>query len=489
MGFKQIKFGMAAAEKEKSDSPNLLIEGFLDAYGYIDKIENENKFLVLGPKGSGKSAIGSRLELLSKNSDSRYTQQHYLKDFPYKSFTEILPGGEAPEIKYPNNWEFILLTALLDSFRKDHYCICDNEFDLQKTIEIFENLGLIPKKDLAQIVKTTTKKDFKIGLKDFFSYQHSSEYQKNHFTIKMLFDYLKEVCYSVRTKNHHFIIVDGLDTVLTHRETQYQSLSALILAADRMNQNLQESNVNAKIVILCRTDLLDKLSDPNKNKVVSDSGIILEWYDDVRDAKATNLVNLINLRAKISLQKDVDIFNEFIPEKIMGDKPTVKVLLDHTRHTPRDIIQLMNKIQEHTKGKIPTLDDIWNGIRMYSIQYFMQEIHDELVGFLPNEERDGAFQLITAIGKSKFFIKELEDMQNRDSRFKNLDLNKILTIFYNCNAIGNFNLKSGRYSWKYRNRYSSFDPNQHIAVHLGLHKALNISDYYIEKDPSFKNFY
>lgn len=489
MGFKQIKFGMAAAEKEKSDLPNLLIEGFLDAYGYIGKIENENKFLVLGPKGSGKSAIGSRLELLSKNDDSLYTQQYYLKDFPYKSFTEILPGGEAPEIKYPNNWEFILLTALLDSFRKDNNCICDDEYDLQKTIGIFENLGLIPKKDLSQIVKTTTKKEFKIGLQDYCSFQYSSESSKIHFDIKTLFNNLKEVCYSVKTKNKHFIIVDGLDTVLTHRETQYQSLSALILAADRMNQKLQENNVNAKIVILCRTDLLDKLSDPNKNKVILDSGVVLEWYDDVRDAKATNLVHLINLRAKISLKHDVDVFNEFLPEKIMGDKPTVKVLLDHTRHTPRDIIQMMNKIQEHTKGKTPTRDDIWNGLRTYSIQYFMQEIHDELVGFLTNEERDGAFQLITAMGKSKFFIKEFEQKKSRDARFKDLDLNKILNIFYNCNAIGNFNRKSGHYSWKYRNRYSSFDPNQHIAVHLGLHKALNISDYYIEKDPTLRRYY
>jgi len=46
MCFKNIVFGMAAAKKEKSNSPHLLIEGFLDAYGYIEEILEGNK---LGP--------------------------------------------------------------------------------------------------------------------------------------------------------------------------------------------------------------------------------------------------------------------------------------------------------------------------------------------------------------------------------------------------------------------------------------------------------
>ena len=66
MMFKDIEFGMAAAENEKSFKPHLLLEGFLDTYGYINEIRDGHKFLVLGPKGSGKSAIGSKLELLSK---------------------------------------------------------------------------------------------------------------------------------------------------------------------------------------------------------------------------------------------------------------------------------------------------------------------------------------------------------------------------------------------------------------------------------------
>ena len=115
MKFKEIEFGMAAAENERSSKPHLLTEGFLDAYGYVNAVLNENKFLILGPKGSGKSAIGSKLELESVNDNRLYVQTYYLEDFPYNTFSGILPGREAPETKFPNHWEFILLISFMDT--------------------------------------------------------------------------------------------------------------------------------------------------------------------------------------------------------------------------------------------------------------------------------------------------------------------------------------------------------------------------------------
>jgi len=45
MKFKEIEFGMAAAENERSSKPHLLTEGFLDAYGYVNAVLNENKWV------------------------------------------------------------------------------------------------------------------------------------------------------------------------------------------------------------------------------------------------------------------------------------------------------------------------------------------------------------------------------------------------------------------------------------------------------------
>lgn len=471
MSFKNIEFGMAAAEKEKSSSPHLLVEGFLDAYGYIDEILERNKFLILGPKGSGKSAIGYKLELLSKEGKF-FLKQYYLGSFPYKPFSEIIPGKEAPETRFPNHWELILLIASINSFIEDPTCKYKTNKMFKNVMEAFKNVGILPTEDLTQIIKKTAQKNFKLGLKEMLCGAKSSEKESIPFDMNMIFRTLQEACYTLNMDSKHFIVIDGLDDVLTQRENQYKSLSALILAVDRMNDKFKSNQINAKVIVLCRTDLFDKLPGPNKNKIKRDSGIILDWFQDVKDPKSTNLIKLINLRTKISLKKDVDVFEEFFPEEISYGN-TIKIILENTRHTPRDIIQLLNEIQNHTKrNNNPTRDNILNGLRTYSIDYFVGEIKDELTGFLKRDEVENTIQILGTMGKSRFSLSELENIKNNDGRFKQLDLLEILDYLFNCSAIGNINEKY--VTFKYRNRHVPINFNDEFIVHSGLRKGLNL---------------
>jgi hypothetical protein len=230
--------------------------------------------------------------------------------------------------------------------------------------------------------------------------------------------------------------------------------------------------IKAKIIILCRADLFDRLPGPNKNKIKRDSGIILDWHQDVKDLKSTNLVKLINLRAKIALNREVDVFGEFFPPEVAYGN-TVKVLLDNTRHTPRDIIQLLNEIQKHTKKDNPSVDNISNGIRTYSIDYFVGEIIDELNGFLTPDEVEDTIQILGTNGKSHFKLADLEVMKKNNENYKSLDLPKILTVLFNCSAIGNSNDQF--ITFKYRNRHASINCTDEFIVHNGLRKGLNLA--------------
>lgn len=473
MKFKEIEFGMAAAENERSIKPHLLIEGFLDAYGYVNDVLNGNKFLILGPKGSGKSAIGSKLELESADNNRLYVQTYYLEDFPYKKFSGILPGKEAPETKFPNHWEFLLLISFIDSFSKDSTCKSTGKMDINKLIKALQELGMISGKSLTDIVKNTAKKEFKVSLPKVLESSYSSEKETKKLDITRLFSSLQDVCYSLKTESNHMIVIDGLDDALTKREKQYTSLSALILAVDRINRKFLNNGVKAKTVVLCRTDLFEKLPGANTNKIRQDSAIVLDWYQDAGNISSTNLVKLINLRAKLSLKERVDIFEDILPPEIGYGLPTGKALLDHTRHTPRDIIQLLNKIQEHTKSINPTQSEVKNGIRTYSFDYLVPEIKNELAGYLKPDEIEHVIKLLGSMKKSKFDLDELQHMIKNDERFSSLDSLKILNALFDCNAIGNV-IKDTYHSWKYRNRYASFDSNEQIVVHRGLRKGLNL---------------
>lgn len=469
MSFKKIAFGKSSAEKEL---PKLLIEGFLDN-GYVDKLINSDDFLVLGPKGSGKSAIGVRLELMSRSNNEIQVKKYDLADFPYKPFSKIIPSKEAREIKFQNDWEYILLVALINNILKDETALHDNPL-LKKVAAALESYGILPSEDLTHIVSTTVNK--KAGIKAYiFDALGSSEKEKIPFDISMLFETLKSLCYSLKLRTKNLIVIDGLDNVLTldQKDRQYTSLGALILVADRINTRLKKAEINAKFIILCRTELFEKLPGSNNNKIKQDSAIILNWYQD-KDINSTNLLNLINLRAKNSLGKPTDVFEEFFPKTITRhNKNTLPFLLNYTRHTPRDLIILLNKIQESTKGDIPSEREIWNGLDEYSTSYFISEIRDELDGFITMEEIDSTVKLLQLMRVTRFYKSDIEDKSNSHRGFIAFDLDKILDLLFNCNAIGNVD-ENSYHSLKYRNIHSHFMGDQKIVVHKGLWKALNL---------------
>lgn len=478
MKFKDIKFGRISAEDEFTYSPELIIDGFLDEYGYIEELLNTEKFLVIGPKGSGKSAIGSKLELISKEKKDIFTKKFELRNFPYNHFTGIIHSKEAPEIQYLKNWEYILIIACLNSF------INDSSFHYPKKALIILkkllDLGLLSSKgkiNLEQIVKTTTDKKFEIDLKAF-KYETSKQEEKIS-NIEQLFIILKELFYSIELKSKHYIILDDLDYVFTERENQVKSLSALILAVDDMNKSFYLKEIPAKIVIMCRTDLFNSLSGPNKNKIKQHSGIMLDWFQETSNLKNTNLAKLINLRTKLSLKSEIDIFEHCLPPDFYHrgvKKETLHVLFEYTRHTPRDIIQLFNEIQKHTKQSIrPSKDNIKYALISYSKDYFISEIRDELYGFVSEDEIKYFGALLIAVGKYRFNEGDLKrEIQNND-KYKSIDYHRLINALYNCNAIGQIDNYTNFVTFKYRNPFVEYNPNNDILVHNGLQKALNLS--------------
>ena len=97
MKFTDINFGLAEAESEKVRNPELLLEGFFDENGYLNEVREGYRFLVLGPKGSGKSAIGSKLELDAKNGGHYFVKSYHLGSFPHSKFGEIFPKKTPPK--------------------------------------------------------------------------------------------------------------------------------------------------------------------------------------------------------------------------------------------------------------------------------------------------------------------------------------------------------------------------------------------------------
>ena len=465
---KNIIFGMAAGESEASCYPDLIKNGFWDSCGHIDSLINGNKYLVLGYKGAGKSILGEKL--LSLTDHSLFCQRQFLGDFPYGAFKKILPGVATEDNKLPLTWSLLLLVLLLNSLLEDELFM-SKVTNCSPLIKVLRDKGLLPAKDLRSLVMTSSKNSFKINLKFLeLSHEKDASYESN-FTF--LVNSIKKLLQENRVEAKHLLIIDGFDDILSGKEIQYLSGAALIYEAGRLNDYFIRNKINCKIIVLCRTELFEKLPNANKNKQRRDFAIDIDWYSDPSNPCDSELVNLVNMRAKLSDNSFSDISKCFVDTHMNG-KTIIHFLLDHTRHTPRDFIQLLNSLKKASRNDKLTRNEVLNGLADYSQNYFLPEIKDEMVGYFPVDIFDNFLHKLSSFRSREISTQKLFLMCD-DNLDRHL-MEKIIKQMFECSAIGNkfFINNENRFYFRYRNRNYSYSLADTIVIHYGLWKTIGL---------------
>lgn len=478
--FKNINFGKAAGEQESAYYPDLINEGFYNYNNAISKMIDGEEFLIQGYKGSGKSTIAEKISSIALAEPDKLlnAKKIYLKDYPFTRFNQIYPGSEGEESKFPRVWSYLLLSILLNLIyeSKDGVSWGEKREDFDASIEKLRALGILSSGELYNITMNASRKSFKVSLPKILEFTLSPQ-PDNEATILFdnVIDVFKKLIHDYKSDKTNIILIDGLDDVILEKGLQLKILSALIFEANNINREFKTKNINAKICILIRVDLYEKLPSGNKNKSSNDSSILLNWYNDVKDPVQTHLIKGANLRARLATNGQyeiTDFFNKKI-EKQHG-KETLSFLLNHTRHTPRDFFQLLKFIQQHhDESEFKVSDDaILNGIRAYSHEYFLPEITDEVSGHIELDDFESFLNAISIIKQREFKFDTL--LQHYNTSGNDIEkLQKLLGILFKCSAIGH-KFDQDRYEHVYWNKYARFDIEKTICLHRGMWKALNL---------------
>lgn len=479
---KDYQFGFAAAEEEGAYRPDLLLSGYHDPEGLINEAISGRKFLFLGYKGSGKSAVGQHIRLMAGDRHDLFVDLVTLADFPFTPFKKILKGDAEPETKYPTAWSWLMLLYFYESFARDESRTHTDQEQFRNQYDLLRSTGLLPNPDLRRAVLTSSKATFALELSGVKAKVERSYQRQDTTDFPFFIETLKTTALGLRTPNRHLLIIDGLDDVLTRREVQFEALSALIYEANRLNQAFAANGVSAKVLVLCRTDLFERLPGANTNKLRQDAAVHLDWYRDVLHPEDSDLIKLINRRASVSSTTQIDVFGRHLPHRIArlhrsDGQDTRSFLLDLTRHTPRDMIMLMNRLQESAKVPVMSRDDLLRGATAYSKEYFLPEIKNELSGYVPDTHVSLTVELMGSLRKREFTITELEQQAKLLGYPADMDLRVIMKHLFECSAVGNVETwPSGQtyFTFRYRNRHSAFSPNKKILLHFGMWKALNL---------------
>ena len=300
MTFRDIEFGKTSGEEEAAEVPHLIADGYFDQ-GSLAPFLARKKWLVLARKGAGKSMLVEKIKQIAQSStDNISARLTHLADFPFKTFAQLMPGTSESGTRYPASWSWLLCLQLIDALHSHPGETRSLNIDANGAIAQLKSVGLLPTADLQRLVVRSAKSGFKAQIPKLLEYftEDTSANTPADLAFLNLVASLKELIAKYNFYGQQFLIIDGLDDVLTRDEVQYETLSALIFETARLNAFFKSKKLPIWIIVLCRTDIYEVLPGANKNKIRQDSCIEIDWYPPSGVVEQSKLLDLANLSSK-----------------------------------------------------------------------------------------------------------------------------------------------------------------------------------------------
>lgn len=489
-----------------ADNDDILLKCFEDHEAFIELL-NLGKFLVIGRKGSGKTAIFKKL--LTIKEYNFFSIGHTFSDYPWYLHDKQARIGMPDYDKFNHSWKYLILMTLSKVIlNKDQSIPFDEQsrMDIKKVEKFVVDTYGTKDPDITQIF-TPTKSlklnpSFSIDTKILKAGISPTNVPMSELPtiIQDVNRNLLEFTLSCLNSEHTYhICFDQLDLGFDPKDTEYSNrLVGLLLACRDLNVRAREEGKKLFVSVFLRDDIYNGLHFEDKNKLTENYVSRIEW-DTPRTGKS--LEKLMEKRFIELLRENEDelitwrdVFNE--EKQMPGHQSKYQYLIDRTYLRPRDIIKFCNEVLSQYKNRMreqnQTGDHKFNNIDInrakaeYS-DYFLNELDDEINKHIP--EYKNYLEIFKALGVQQFSRDEyVKVFDSRKASFPSVgDPMDILRDLFNFSIIG-FYRAGGKgyggseYVYRYKDQRAQFDENaQQFRLHPGLTDVLGLRRY------SFKN--
>ena len=436
----------------------------------------ENKvFLVLGRKGSGKTAI---VRFFTEQKDGSPSAQLNLRNYPWAVHSQKIDHGASDIEAYVSSWRYLIsvqLAALtlsqcsershdsarmLSQYLKDNYggispTLADVLRPQRLQITAWSVKPSIMGNQLGGVDLSRAGKDHVFGL------------ELNALSASLLSAVVaisKDL--KLPSMSLHF---DELDQGLSKfDENRSKMLIGLILAARGIKRECEALSCSINPIVYLRTDLWEDMDFSDKNKISSSSTMHLNWNN-------ASLLDLVNTRLGAKLGKGVSWQNIIDEQRMRGSQEKWNHVVARTFYRPRDVISFLNSILEKAKERdLNALfiinQDIVAAREAYS-KYLKQELDDEIKPHWQSwSESIQACSSIATITFSKSEFTSAYDIKR--SPANPFPAGEALSMLYRFSVIG-YETRSGyggsRWVFQYTDPDAGWDSAaDKFKVHLGL---------------------
>lgn len=463
-----------------ADADALLDACFQDHPAYIDALKHQ-RFLVLGRKGSGKTAIFRRL--IKQHDPYVFSFGHTFDDYPWPYHNLQAEAGVPEERRYVNSWRYLILMALSKLLLVDQSQPWDEEaMEPLRIVESFvvDSYGSRDP-DLTQLFSPSKELRFhaafnakvlEVSLQTVQVPDLPKHFEEvNRFMTDM-------VMRALNPRYDYYVCFDQLDLGFSRGDSTYgQQLTGLILAARNFALLSKEYERRVSAVVFLRDDIYQLLQFEDKNKVTENNVSYVRWDQSGSELTLKTLMERRFAEVWRAPTSWEDVFDE---AKEMTRRQTKYVhIRDRTFLRPRDMIKFCNETlvaHDAAASKFSNADVI-KARQPYS-QYLLHELDDEIHKHVELYEE----YLDVLIGIRDVTFSKSQFLQKWEARTALADEDPVagLRDLFEFSVIGYLRSGGGgggsKYIWRYLDPRVRFDDDaEGFQVHPGFKEALDLT--------------
>lgn len=467
-----------------------LLDYFDDYLNVLNNIEI-GKFIFLGRKGVGKSAIAKYIQDKTINDNESFATLLRISDF---KLTKVIQSFSSEQTNVEGLiFEWLILINIVKLLVNSQCGIYTTEY---KKIEKFlqNNTGFVDV-DKFQITEIAEEKGRNIsfgGLAHIFGgiiEKHLGSKLKVAPFYKLI-PPLKEIVSLLLEKpvhktNEFFLLFDDLDIDYDiNNESDNNKVMELLRIAKRYNNEVFK-NKNAKIIVFLRNDIGRVIESkyPDSAKILSSYGIPINWYQHIifdRDESELPLKKMVNKRIQLNFQNHGincigDPWNCLFQSLPKG-KSSFKYIIDYTFYRPRDIISFLSLLGNKNYKYPLSLIDINENLKEF-VSVNIKEIKSELSLFFSEQEKIYIFDRLLPYVVSCQNIKQFDLLEKIGEFQFSMDKERVFEILYNYSFFV-YRGNDGSLHYNYREN-SELDRLDCSTLNIGLAKC--IYEYYAKK--------
>ncbi|WP_277063686.1 P-loop ATPase, Sll1717 family [Schaalia cardiffensis] len=474
--FKDLNFGEPMAESITDE--DYFYSHYYDHFSLKNRLSKRDFFLILGPKGAGKSAAGKYCKLLleKERKGELIFEPQELESFP-NGLKKLAKAGPERRIEA---WKLILALQYFKMAKLDQSNSINNDSEANKLWDNLCQAGLVTDRSQFFTKKTTDiflekKLVIKAPRIAKFSQKTRSHNEERNIEIGELSGYIFDLLFGNSSDNQYLLTIDGLDRIITDDGDYWKILESLLVASFAVFNDFRRRDANYHLLVMCRSDIFRRADFPDIDKVNA-SSVRIEWRNEGREHSTSPLWDYLAKQAEIKVEELLSYFEKTV--KVGGGQTvnTFEYLLTATRQTPREVNLLMKRIQNealsHTKinSKI-----IKPAVKEFAQNDLLAIIKGETSGMLSTEMPSDAIGTIFGSLKSaeKTTYDDFKEAAKTAGVSRDL-LKELIQFFYYAGLIGNYRESTGYIQFYHRNEHIQILKEGPWRVNRGIVDAYNI---------------